>query len=89
MNSEKITKRKKPRWWILKRIAMEIFGLVVVVNIVFCWLQEIFLMEPWKVSTGYVEMEELKPSNDRYLSPPNSLLPIVKEEWPPKNFSCL
>jgi hypothetical protein len=45
---------------------MGIFELLVVVSIVFCWLQEIFLMEPWKVPTGYVEMEELKPSNDRY-----------------------
>ncbi len=44
MNSEKIAKRKKPWWLILKRISMGIFGLLVVVNIVFCWLQEIFLL---------------------------------------------
>ncbi len=85
MKIEKITKRKKPCWWIFKRIAVGLFGLLLFANFVFYWTQEYFLIEaaknssgypePDKDPSGYAEMQKLKPSYNRFVSPHIGLLP--------------
>ncbi len=89
MNSENVTKRKKSRWWIFKRIAVGIFGLLLFVNFVFYWVQEYFLIEAAKNPSGYperdkdpsgyAEMQKLKPSYNRFVRPHIGLLPEAEE----------
>ncbi len=74
------TRTRSPRL-ILQRITLGVLGLWLVVNAVFGWCQEYFLIEPQRLSTGYVRVEK-KPSYNRFLSPPNTLLPIAEKEWP-------
>lgn len=92
MNDTKGANRKKSRWWILKRIAVGIFGLLLFVNFVFYWTQEYFLIEaaknpsgypePDKDPSGYDEMQKLEPSFNRFLSPHLGLLPEAEEVEP-------
>ena len=83
MNDTKRAARKKHWWRIPIRIAFGIFGLWLVINGLFWWMQERFLMESGKDSNGYVERKNLKPSYNKYLSPRIGLL-TEKEKSEPR-----